>query len=147
MASRQELTEGQILFTEDDPADSLFILLAGNVDLTVRGADGSSRIVAQLGSGASLGETSLLIGGNRSVSARATSAGTLLRFPHDAFREMIESGSLLAYRVVHNLARVLAARLRAADDLVADLVSGRTSGVAEDDLDRLRRTFFTEWSL
>ena len=54
---------------------------------------------------------------------------------------------MLAYRVVHNLARVLAARLRAADDLVAELCAGRSEAqVAEDDLDRLRHTFFTEWS-
>jgi len=147
MASRRELSVGQTLFNEDEPADSLYVLLTGSIQLYVHGGDGAERAVAQLGPGAAIGEISLLLGGGRSVSARALADSTLLRVPHDRFRVMIDSGSLLAYRVVHNLARILAARLRAADDLVSELSAGRSeSAVAEDDLDRLRKTFFTEWS-
>ena len=147
MASRRELSAGQTLFNEDEPADSLYVLLTGSIGLYVHGRDGAERTVAEMAPGAAIGEISLLLGGGRSVSARALANSTLFQFPHDRFRAMIDSGSLLAYRVVHNLARILAIRLRAADDLVAELSAGHSeSPVAEDDLDRLRKTFFTEWS-
>ena len=73
---------------------------------------------------------------------------TLLRFMDQKFLDLLDAGSLPAFRVVANLARVLAARLRAADDQLIELAAKQASeGAQEDDLDRLRRIFFTDWGL
>ncbi len=52
--------------------------------------------------------------------------------------------SLPAYRIVHRLAQSLAYRLRELDAHIAEM-SASEGGPPEDDLDRLRRIFFTDW--
>jgi CRP-like cAMP-binding protein len=143
---RVELTPEKRLFSQGEEADAFFVVLAGGLDVSVRGAEGHEQRVAHLGPGAVLGEISLLIGGQRTASADATEPTVLLRFPDRRFRNLLDAGSLAAYKVVCNLARVLATRLRAADIQLADLCSqGTTTVVAEDDLDRLRKIFFVDW--
>lgn len=143
---RVDLQANQRLFAEDDPADAFFVVLSGGLDVHMRGKDGAEHRLAHLEPGAVIGEISLLIGGERSASADATEPTVLLRFPDRRFRGMLEAGSLPAYRVVCNLARVLATRLRAADAQMAELCGeDGTATVAEDDLDRLRKIFFVDW--
>jgi CRP-like cAMP-binding protein len=149
-AQRMELAPHQKLFSQGDPADAFFVVLSGGVAVHMLGASGSEQHLADLGPGAVLGEISLLIGGQRTASAEATEPTVLLRFPARRFRGMLEGGSLAAYRLVANLARVLATRLSAADAHMAELVGGSQEGtatVAEDDLDRLRKIFFVDWGM
>src|SRR5437762_4848731 len=55
------------------------------------------------------------------ISARATAATVLLRFPDDALRKMLDAESLPAYRIVHRLAQSLANRLRELDAHIAEM--------------------------
>lgn len=146
LSSRMEMGPEETLFVQGQPSDAFFVVLEGGVDVLVRGANGTEQPVAHMGPGSVLGEISLIIEGNRSATARATEPTRLLRFEDRRFRELLRSGSLPAYRVIHNLAHVLATRLRAADAQIAKMCEEESaSTVAEDDLDRLRRIFFTEW--
>lgn len=148
LAARLELGPAEPLFSQGEVADAFFVVLAGGLDLSVRDVDGADHLLARLGPGAIIGEISLLVHGQRSVTARATERSVLLRFPDDQFRELLAGSSLAAFRVVHNLAKVLAERLRAADAQIAELCKdGSPAQVAEDDLDRLRKIFFTDWGL
>ncbi|HZT07340.1 MAG TPA: cyclic nucleotide-binding domain-containing protein [Chloroflexota bacterium] len=148
MADSIELGAGEALFSEDEAADAFYVLISGGIDLFSRGPQNDERFLAHLGQGAIIGETSLLIDGRHSATARASEQVRLLRFPDSRFRELLDTGSLPAYRLVANLARVLASRLRAADEqLVAIASKGSGPAMAEDDLDRLRKIFFAEWAL
>jgi CRP-like cAMP-binding protein len=148
LADTVELGAGEVLFSEDAPAHSFYVLLSGGIDVFGRGSGAADRLLAHLAAGSAIGETSLLMDGLRSATARATERSRLLRFPDERFHDLLEAGSLPAYRLVANLARVLAARLRAADDELLDAASRRgTTTEEEDDLDRLRRIFFKDWGL
>jgi CRP-like cAMP-binding protein len=59
---------GDVIFHKGDPAESLFMVLSGEVEIF--NPEDQSRI-ALLGDGASFGEQSLLVGGIRGASARA----------------------------------------------------------------------------
>lgn len=148
LADGLDLRPAELLFMQGEVADAFFVVLAGGLDLTVRGSNGAEQLLAHVGPGAVIGEISLLVKGPRSVTAQATEPTALLRFPDQAFRDLLDAGSLAAYGVVHNLAKVLAVRLRAADAQIAELCkNGPAAQVVEDDLDRLRKIFFTDWGL
>jgi CRP-like cAMP-binding protein len=93
-----------------------------------------------------VGEISLFIGGDGPAFVRAAEPSTLLRFPYAGFRQLMDGDCLPAFRVLYNLAQLLARRLRAADAQLAEMCDPQTPPPAEDDLDRLRRIFFTDWA-
>ena len=144
LAQRAEIPAGDWLFRQDELADCFYAVLSGGLDIEVKTPAGAERLVIHTGPGTIVGETSLLIGGRRSASARATAATALLRFPDEELRQMLSAESLPAYRIVHRLAQSLAYRLRELDAHIAAM-SASEDGPAEDDLDRLRRIFFTDW--
>ena len=148
LAEEVEIGAGEQLFSEDEPADAFYVVLQGGVDVFSRGNGSEERLLSHLGTGTAIGETSLLTDGLHSVTARATEATRLLRFSDKRFQALLEAGSLPAYRLVANLARVLAARLRTAGDHLIDVEANQSAPIAqEDDLDRLRKIFFTDWRL
>ncbi len=147
IADEIEIGAGERLFAEDEPADAFYVILSGGVDLSCRTPRAEARLLGHSGTGAALGETSLLVDGLHSASARATEPTRLLRFATTRFKEMLDASSMPAFRLVLNLARTLAARLRAANDKLAELASNPATPAAEDDLDRLRKIFFADWGL
>ena len=144
LAQHVKIAAGDWLFRQEEAADCFYAVLSGGLDIAVKTPPGAERLVLHTGPGTIVGETSLLIGGRRSASARTTAATVLLRFPDDALRTMLDAESLPAYRIVHRLAQSLANRLRELDAHIAEM-SASEDGPPEDDLDRLRRIFFTDW--
>lgn len=67
-----EVAAGQLLFTRGEPADRLFLIESGQVELvlTAEGEDAELQL-AVLGEGELVGETAVLEGGVRSTGARA----------------------------------------------------------------------------
>lgn len=141
-----ELGPGEPVFVEGEPAEAFFVITSGSVRVSTDGPQGEITL-AELGSGSVLGEMSLLLGGEHSASVHTLEATTLLRFPHAQFSAWLEGHSSAACRVSINLARTLAARLRAADALLKELAGRASQGNQAEvsDLNRLRQTFFTEW--
>ena len=147
-ATSVELRPGETLFVEGSPSDAFFVVLSGRISLSMQSAPGSGQRLAALEPGMVLGETSLLLKGTHSVTARAEGEAQLLRFSNHHFEELLDANSIPALQVVRNLARVLAARLRSADAQIAEMCKDTSaSTVAEDDRDRLRRIFFSDWAL
>jgi CRP/FNR family cyclic AMP-dependent transcriptional regulator len=145
-ATRVEIPAGEAVFLQGEANDAFLVVVAGSIEVSVRGTGGQRRALGTLGSGAVVGETSMLVGGTHSATAYAVDRCVVLRFGAERFQAMLRSGSLPAYRVVLNLARVLATRLRLAQARLAEMSEGPGgSVVAEDDLDRLHRIFFTDW--
>jgi CRP-like cAMP-binding protein len=53
-SQRVRLRQGEILFVQGDPGDSMYLLLQGRLSVRLRHADGSEMVLAELGSGALL---------------------------------------------------------------------------------------------
>ena len=102
---------GDIVFSEGDPGDAWFVLYRGAVDVLKHGATGEKKITG-LEPQACFGEISILDGLPRSATIRVTENSIVFRVPRDAFTELVASDHLVAYKLLHHMAILLAERQR-----------------------------------
>jgi CRP-like cAMP-binding protein len=126
----RELKASQVLFKEGDLSDALWVVLQGDVEVACE-----SRLLAELGPGAVIGELSLFNArARRSATVTAICPGRVLRIPVHAFRKLITAGDLAALKVVSNVAHQMAERLTALNER---LLSGKKGlSVARSELRR-----------
>src|SRR5215218_5274284 len=73
---------GDWLFRQNDPADCMYLLTRGRLQVWMNSADareGSPRLVAEVGPGETVGEIGMLTGGTRSAGIRAVRNSLLLK--------------------------------------------------------------------
>jgi signal transduction histidine kinase len=101
------LKAGEFLITEGDQADDLFVVVAGEFDVTKR--SGKSEIpLARVGPGAIQGELAALERGQRLASVRAVTDARVLRIPYAAVLDLLSSGPDAALGII----RTVIGRLR-----------------------------------
>ncbi|MDX6307961.1 MAG: family transcriptional regulator, cyclic receptor protein [Nocardioidaceae bacterium] len=118
------IRRGDVLFSEGDEGDRLYIVTQGKVKLGRSSVDGRENLLAILGPGQMFGELSLFDPGPRSATVTAVTDCTMQSLSHE------ELGSWLDGRpeVARGLLSQLAGRLRRANDVVADLVFSDVPG-------------------
>jgi CRP/FNR family transcriptional regulator, cyclic AMP receptor protein len=99
-----ELAQGQVLFSKGDPAEHLYVVQKGEVDIV----DGD-RVLETLKEGDIFGEMGLVDGGARSADARARMQSVVIAVDERRFFKMISHTPFFALQVM----RVMSARLRA----------------------------------
>jgi CRP-like cAMP-binding protein len=114
-ASEVQVPQGQALFREGAAADSLQVILEGEVQVTRKGVE-----LARLGRHAVLGEMSIVDRAPRSATATALTPVTLLNVPSGPVRALIAANELGALKVVAHLAGVISRRLSLINDKLAD---------------------------
>lgn len=124
-AVRLELNEGDRVFLQGEEADAFYVVLAGSVEVRVSEEGKGQQVLAHLGTGAVIGESSLFLGGQHSASVYASEPATLLCFPKEGFMNLLGQRVPGAVRVVYNMGHALAVRLRAADSQIAALSKGQ----------------------
>ena len=80
---------GEIIFHAGDPGDALFIIVSGEVKISLPSEEGDEAILATLGPGDVFGELALLDGAPRSATASALAATESVVLPRDRFRELV----------------------------------------------------------
>jgi CRP/FNR family cyclic AMP-dependent transcriptional regulator len=88
MRSRR-FKRGEVLFHIGDPGDALFVIVSGEVKISLPSDTGEEAILATLGPGEVFGELALLDGSPRSASASALVATETVVLPRERFRELI----------------------------------------------------------
>jgi len=78
---------GELLFNKGDAADRFYVIRQGEVALF---EPSTQKQIATLGPGTSFGEQAILVGGVRSVSARAVGGVICLALSAETLREMLE---------------------------------------------------------
>jgi len=108
----------EVIFHEDDPGDSLFIVTSGSVKITLAADDGTEpAILTTIGTGGFFGELALLDGAPRSASAIAMDAVETHVLRRDAFDRLVDTEPGLR----HALLASLAAEIRRLTAQVEDL--------------------------
>ena len=107
-ATTRQLEAGASLFREGDPADCLYVVRSGRLQVIVEGEDGP-RVVRELGPRAALGELALLSGSGRSASVRAVRDSELLEVGAAEFAALLDDDPRLGRAVATELARQLQA--------------------------------------
>jgi CRP/FNR family transcriptional regulator, cyclic AMP receptor protein len=113
--TRTQFAEGQILFKEGDPADGVFRILSGSVDV-LRELDGDPILLGAVGAGQFIGEMGVMENRPRSATVRATTEVEAEFFNPTEFLDQIVSSP----RAARDLIRRLSQRLREADDRIAN---------------------------
>ncbi|HET9499176.1 MAG TPA: MFS transporter [Marmoricola sp.] len=163
--SRAVLGAGDWLFAAGDPAEAMYVVSTGRLEVVLDG-----EVIRELGPGAILGELALLTGGARSASVRARRDSSLLRVSREEFLEAMAHDPAAPMAVATALAEQLASPRPAdegrssrpvvvsvvglspaapvaavTDALVAGLRRGlrvlATTGMASDGLARAERDF------
>jgi len=102
---------GDWLFRQGDPADGLYLLVRGRLQVwidTPESDNSTSRLVAEVSPGETVGEIGMLAGGTRSAGIRAMRDSLLLRMDTAAFDRL----ALRRPELTRQLAGAIATRLR-----------------------------------
>jgi CRP-like cAMP-binding protein len=114
---------GETIFREGEDGSTMYVVLAGEMEITKKSRGGVDARVAVLGPGDWFGEMSIVDIQPRSATVRALAPGRLIRISAaelDAlYRHDVRSYAI----IVLNLARELSRRLRVADGILADLIA------------------------
>jgi phosphoribosyl 1,2-cyclic phosphodiesterase/CRP-like cAMP-binding protein len=108
---------GEIIFREGDPPGGVYFIRSGTVRLSVRLPDGSDRVLANAKAGHTVGELAALDHGTRTATAVETTLADYV--PQDMFEATLAAAPEASRRLL----RLMAARLRATDRLVAELAT------------------------
>src|ERR1700740_45826 len=116
--TRRPVVSGEYLYREGDDTYDFYVVVSGEIEVVVRGADGPHRVIARHSPGRFLGELNLLTGQRVFVSARVAEPGEVLAVPPDALRRVIATNAGLSDKI---LAAFLARR--------AILLTGASSAI------------------
>ncbi len=117
-ARDRTLAKGELLFSQGDASSDLYVVMEGRIAISTRSTDGRESMVAVLENGGLFGEMGLFDGGPRSAEARALSDTTLLEVAFDDVRAAVQERPEVLWAIV----RLLAQRIRATDEALADAV-------------------------
>ena len=104
---RVQCKSGDVIFKEREPADVMYVILDGEIELSLRGEP-----LGTESTGGLVGEMAMI---NSSVrTATATTKTSLARMNRDQFRKLVESNADFSLHIM----TVLANRLRVANEFI-----------------------------
>jgi CRP-like cAMP-binding protein len=115
-------TPGLPVIHEGGSGDYMLLVLSGRVDVLKRAQDGSSRLMATVGPGMTLGEMSMIDGEPRFATCMAIEPTTVAVLTRDDMRRIIEDAPRLGTKILLNLMTLLAQRLRRTSAKLLDLL-------------------------
>ena len=123
----QSLQRGDMLFSEGDQANDLYIVLEGRVAIANRSFDGRESVVALMESGDLFGEMPLFRPDGRSADARVLENSSVVVIPYVPVKSLYQEHPEMLWKIVD----MLAERLKVMDVALADSmfldVTGRTA--------------------
>jgi CRP-like cAMP-binding protein len=106
----REVGAEKVIFAEGDPADAMYFILSGEVELNLGGEPFGVE-----GAGGMIGETALLGAGSRSGTATARTDVRLARVDREQLKDLMGGDTDFALHVMAGLA----SRLRAVDAYIS----------------------------
>jgi CRP/FNR family cyclic AMP-dependent transcriptional regulator len=127
IAKRVNFSAGEVIVKEGDIGDTMYIMMEGSVEviksLVLSGLDDEreeekNKVFTKLEAidHAVFGEIALLDAMKRTATIKAVTECTLYEIRKDDFLALAEDNYELGYRIALNLARIVSARLRRADE-------------------------------
>ena len=110
---------GETVFRQYTPGEGMYVIMAGEVEISVANSQGHPNVLATLTDGDFFGELAFFDEEPRSATAVATTQTTLLGFFRPDLLSVVERHPELGTKLLMNLARVLAVRLRKTNDMLS----------------------------
>lgn len=126
-AQVRSLQRNDVIFSEGDEPDNLYVARSGRIAISNKSIDGRESMIALMEADDLFGEMGLFDGQGRSAEARALEPSEIIILPYAQVRAVYEARPQLLWQVVH----LLADRIRTTDTALADSVfldvTGRTA--------------------
>ncbi len=119
-AARYE--SGEFLFKQGDSGNSIYIIFTGEVEISLINNNNEEVSFPVIGNGTVLGEIAFFDGKPRTASAKALNLLEVIIIHQDEFDVLENKNPRLAMKVLRELGRITAERLRWADELLAELI-------------------------
>ena len=113
--------QGDVLYLENEPAEAMFIIQSGQVEFTITTPSGEE-VIAVLGESESFGEASLLMRGNRILSARAANSVQLVELSMASFLELKRTYPDVCLRLIMAIVKRLSFMVGQSQTLFRDLL-------------------------
>ncbi len=113
----------QRLFREGEPADALFLVLAGRVKLTQSGAEGHEVIVRYVGPGGLLAAVAVFSDSSYPATAQAVGESLVLAWPRASLLGLLERHPALAI----NAMKIVSERMREMQERFRELATERVA--------------------
>jgi serine/threonine protein phosphatase PrpC len=123
IAEIKELAKDQVVFSQGQPGDAMYVVLSGSVRLSK-----GDTLVAELGHGQHFGEMSLVDRSVRSLTATATADARLVSITRKDFYDIIKREPALATKMLWSFVQVLGQRLRKTTNDLSDALHGDRHG-------------------
>ena len=98
-----ELAAGEVLFQEGDPADAMYVILRGSIEIVKSMPDGSERHLSKLGTGEVFGEIAMIDGQPRSAMARTRETSLFFALDREVFVSLLAQTPPLLTQVLRGL--------------------------------------------
>ena len=113
---------GEVVFSEGDPGSYMLILVEGRLSI-FKGGEHGTQLLSHEGRGRIVGEMALLDQERRSATCVAETDCMMMTLDADGMHRMSAERPLLAYRFMHNLARLLSRRLRRTSGMLVEYLA------------------------
>lgn len=148
ITAEKQVPKGTEIFKPGDVCDGFYIILDGRVEISLPSAT-EAQTIAHLSNRSVFGEMSFLGKRPRSMRALAVEDTRLNKIDGESFQSMLDKGDVAAYKVVHNIAILIAGRLRRVEDELIRTIESlaperREKKMAE--LQQFRQTLYKDWS-
>ncbi len=117
-STKRKIGKGQIVFSEGDPSDSLFVLLSGRMKVVTYSSDGAEFIVNKVVPGETIGEIGMLSEGPRSATVQATAPSVVITLAGSVVVDLIGQRPAVATALLQRLSDMVRRMTGVASDLV-----------------------------
>jgi CRP-like cAMP-binding protein len=111
LMQERRLVAGERLFSEGEPAEHLFLVLAGGLLVTAAPADGELLPLGKVHAGEVIGEMGMLDFSSRSATVVGEQPAVLLSIDRPTYERLVAEGDELAFWIIEATAQGLARRI------------------------------------
>jgi CRP-like cAMP-binding protein len=111
-ALEMTLPQGSVLFRQGEAAAGLYLIICGQVKLSLQTSGGDDKVIELLGPAASFGEVPVLLGERHMLTAETIEESTLVHLHKDAVLGEIERNGAFCARMLREVCRRLQSRTR-----------------------------------
>ena len=108
----RRVTKGQLLFSQGEPGDTVYVVAAGSIAIVLATSDGRELVINEMRAGDFFGELALFHGQTHTANAVSGAASVILCLPRAAFLAELDAQPLLLRRLLDTFAQ----RLRASSE-------------------------------
>ena len=133
------------MFKEGSAGDAAFVVVYGMLEVRKAAPGIGSTVIATLGPNSLVGEMALLTDMPRSATVAAGDDTELLEIPKATFDALLKKQSVAAFKVCHNIAILLAERLRRINGEVVRLSAELATHRSPKEVETFRK-LVSQWS-